>query len=303
MIYIEIKFGPINGNAITIDDKLSLASGNAIANKVVTEAINELNNKLSQVPQEVVSVADYNALLGIADPRESVVYITEDTQDIWVWDGTSYVQSTGRIIDDTIYVNNINQLLTMALESDKYYNVFVPTSSQLAERYTLVKSNNGVSTLAGRLGYAISSWGNNWVWYKYSYEGHKHTTAEVSGLADAITNATINKQDKVDNNLTTKSKNVVGAINELNKARIIACNFYEDIDYAMWHNLMGDIQITDVDMHNVNAVFISDGDTLVRANIVTLLNNGPISIAQGSDVTFEIERANSGFSAVTVAYN
>lgn len=303
MIYIEITFGPINGNAITIDDKLSLVSGNAIANKVVTEALYELSSKLSQVPQEVVSVASYDALLDIADPRESVVYITEDTQDIWVWDGASYVQSTGRIIDDTIYVNNIDQLLTMALESDKYYNVFVPTSSQLAERYTLVKSNNGVSTLAGRLGYAISSWGNNWVWYKYSYEGHKHTTAEVSGLADAITNATINKQDKVDNNLTTKSKNVVGAINELNKSRIIACNFYEDIDYAMWHNLMGDIQITDVDMHNVNAVFISDGDTLVRANIVTLLNNGPISIAQGSDVTFEIERANSGFSAVTVAYN
>lgn len=302
MIYIEITFGPINGNAITIDDKLSLVSGNAIANKVVTEALNELSSKLSQVPQEVVSVASYDALLGIADPRESVVYITEDTQDIWVWDGASYVQSTGRIIDDTIYVNNIDQLLTMALELDKYYNVFVPTSSQLAERYTLVKSTNGVSTLAGRLGYAISSWGNNWSWYKYSYEGHTHTTNDVKGLNEAIIDAVSDKQDKISNELTTTSKTIVGAINEVNKSRIIAINYYDAIDYAMWHNLIGDIQITAIDMTNIKAAFISDGDTLVRSNIVQMLANGSISIANGKPITIEIERSYEGFAALTLKY-
>ena len=249
-------------------------------------------------------MADYNALLKVVEPHESVVYITEDTQDIWVWDGAVFVQSTGRIIDNTIYVNNIDQLLLMQLELDKYYNVFVPTSSQLAERYTLVKSSNGVSTLAGRLGYAVDNANHSaWIWYKYSYEGHSHDTFDIKGLEQSITNAVINKQDKEDDQLTTVSKTIVGAINELNKARIIAVNFYEDVDYAMWHNLMGDIQITAIDMHNVNAAFISDGNTLVRENIVTLLANGPITIAPGSDVTFEIERANSGFSAVTVAYN
>lgn len=302
MIYIEITFGPINGNAITIDDKLSLVSGNAIANKVVTEALNELSSKLSQVPQEVVSVASYDALLGIADPRESVVYITEDTQDIWVWDGASYVQSTGRIIDDTIYVNNIDQLLTMALELDKYYNVFVPTSSQLAERYTLVKSTNGVSTLAGRLGYAISSWGNNWSWYKYSYEGHTHTTNDVKGLNEAIIDAVSDKQDKISNELTTENKTIVGAINEVNKSRIIAINYYDVLDYAMWHNLIGDIQITAIDMTNIKAAFISDGDTLVRSNIVQMLANGSISIANGKPITIEIERSYEGFAALTLKY-
>lgn len=302
MIYIEIRFGPINGNAITIDNELSITSDNAIANKPVALALKEINDKLSQVPQEVVSVADYNALTAITDPQTSVVYITEDTQDIWVWDGLVFVKSTGKIIDDTIYVNNVNELLTMQLTSDKYYNVFVPTSSQLAERYTLVKSTNGVSTLAGRLGYAISSWGNNWSWYKYSYEGHTHTTNDVKGLNEAIIDAASGKQDKVSNELTTESKTIVGAINEVNKSRIIAINFYDVLDYAMWHNLIGDIQITAIDMTNIKAAFISDGETLVRSNIVDLLKSGPISIANNKPITIEIERSYEGFTALTLKY-
>jgi hypothetical protein len=302
MIYVEIRFGPINGNAITIDKELSVTSDNAIANKPVALALKEINDKLSQVPQEVVSVADYNALTAITDPQTSVVYITEDTQDIWVWDGLVFVKSTGKIIDDTIYVNNVDELLTMQLTSDKYYNVFVPTSGQLAERYTLVKSNNGVSTLAGRLGYAISSWGNNWSWYKYSYEGHTHTTNDVKGLNEAIIDAAAGKQDKVSYELTTESKTIVGAINEVNKSRIIAINFYDVLDYAMWHNLIGDIQITAIDMTNIKAAFISDGDTLVRSNIVDLLKSGPISIANGKPITIEIERSYEGFAALTLKY-
>jgi hypothetical protein len=190
----------------------------------------------------------------------------------------------------------------MQLTSDKYYNVFVPTSGQLAERYTLVKSNNGVSTLAGRLGYAISSWGNNWSWYKYSYEGHTHTTNDVKGLNEAIIDAVSVKQDKVSNELTTESKTIVGAINEVNKSRIIAINFYDVLDYAMWHNLIGDIQITAIDMTNIKAAFISDGDTLVRSNIVDLLKSGPISIANGKPITIEIERSYEGFAALTLKY-
>lgn len=302
MIYIEIRFGPINGNAITIDNELSITSDNAIANKPVALALKEINDKLSQVPQEVVSVADYNALTAITDPKTSVVYITEDTQDIWVWDGLVFVKSTGKIIDDTIYVNNVDELLTMQLTSDKYYNVFVPTSNQLAERYTLVKSNNGVSTLAGRLGYAISSRGNNWSWYKYSYEGHTHTTNDVKGLNEAIIDAAAGKQDKVSYELTTESKTIVGAINEVNKSRIIAINFYDVLDYAMWHNLIGDIQITAIDMTNIKAAFISDGDTLVRSNIVQMLANGSISIANGKPITIEIERSYEGFAALTLKY-
>lgn len=303
MIYIEIKFGPINGNAITIDKNLSEVSGNAIANSAVTKALKELNNKLSQVPQEVISVADYNALTAITDPQTSVVYITEDTQDIWVWDGLVFVKSTGKIIDDTIYVNNVDELLTMQLTSDKYYNVFVPTSNQLAERYTLVKSNNGVSTLAGRLGYAVDKADHSaWIWYKYSYEGHTHTTNDVKGLNEAINDAASGKQDKVSNELTTESKTIVGAINEVSKSRIIAINFYDVLDYAMWHNLIGDIQITAIDMTNIKAAFISDGDTLVRSNIVDLLKSGPISIANNKPITIEIERSYEGFAALTLKY-
>lgn len=303
MIYIEIKFGPINGNAITIDKNLSEVSDNAIANSAVTKALKELNNKLSQVPQEVVSVADYNALIAIGNPSKSVVYITEEPKEIWTWNGTEFVQSTGRIIDNTIYVNNVNQLLTMQLENDKYYNVFVPTSNQLAERYTLVKSNNGVSTLAGRLGYAVDKADHSaWIWYKYSYEGHTHTTNDVKGLNEAIIDAVSGKQNIVSNELTTESKTIVGAINEVNQSRIIAINFYDVLDYAMWHNLIGDIQITAIDMTNIKAAFISDGDTLVRSNIVDLLKSGPISIANNKPITIEIERSYEGFAALTLKY-
>lgn len=302
MIYVEIRFGPINGNAITIDKELSVTSDNAIANKPVALALKEINDKLSQVPQEVVSVADYNALTAITDPQTSVVYITEDTQDIWVWDGLVFVKSTGKIIDDTIYVNNVDELLTMQLTSDKYYNVFVPTSGQLAERYTLVYSSNFVRTLAGRIGWAVSSFGNAWSWNKYSYEGHTHSTDDINGFSEAIYDAVNNKQDKTSNELTTTSKTIVGAINEVNKSRIIAINFYDVLDYAMWHNLIGDIQIIAIDMTNIKAAFISDGDTLVRSNIVDLLKSGPISIANNKPITIEIERSYEGFAALTLKY-
>ena len=46
----------------------------------------------------------------------------------------------------------------------------------------------------------------------------------------------------------------------------------------------------------------SDGDTLVRSNIVQMLANGSISIANGKPITIEIERSYEGFAALTLNY-
>ena len=49
----------------------------------------------------------------------------------------------------------------------------------------------------------------------YAAKNHTHSQSDITGLTEAITNATTNKQDKTDNSLQTTAKTIVGAINEL----------------------------------------------------------------------------------------
>lgn len=85
----------------------------------------------------------------------------------------------------------------------------------------------------------------------------------------------------------------------------VTINFYNDIDYAVWHNMVGDIEITSMQSTNVLDLYVSDGNNLNKQDIEIALDNGTISITNGSTLTFDVIKTTdaNGFAAVTLTYN
>ena len=85
----------------------------------------------------------------------------------------------------------------------------------------------------------------------------------------------------------------------------VTINFYNDIDYAVWHNMVGDIEITSMQSTNVLDLYVSDGNNLNKQDVEIALDNGAISITNGSTLTFDVVKTTdaNGFAAVTLTYN
>ena len=101
---------------------------------------------------------------------------------------------------------------------------------------------------------------------------------------------------------TTTLEKVQDIIKGLNGARSINLNFYEDTVEAVWHNLIGDIKLTEIAVHNIAAAYISDGVSITRMNIITALKNGPVNLTYGTTITFEIQKSSTGNAALTIAF-
>ena len=63
MIYIEVIFGSVNGNAITVDSAMSNTSTNPVQNKVIKAALDALQRNIDAVAgsitKDVVEVETY----------------------------------------------------------------------------------------------------------------------------------------------------------------------------------------------------------------------------------------------------
>ena len=70
MIYIEVIFGAINGNALDVDSALSRTSTNPVQNKVIAAALDLLQRNIDAVADDRVRVAqrkvDAFAVIGSA---------------------------------------------------------------------------------------------------------------------------------------------------------------------------------------------------------------------------------------------
>ena len=316
MIIIEVRFGAINGNAITIDSALSGTSTNPVQNKVIKAALDALQNQISniasQIPKEVVSVEDAEALYDIENPSTEVVYITEDTGEIYTYNGEEFVLSTNNVIDGTIYVDDIGSLIDMTLASGKAYPVVCVTAASgddpaTTESYTLNVSDNA-RTLVAKDGFATIVSGA-WSWSKYSFKGHTHTTSDISGLSTAIANATSGKQDKTDDNLNTTDKTVVGAINSLlAQMQLIIHAFTIDFqDYretVQMRNLKGAIKLTRILCDNVSTLQLSNNGTTQTISLTNGEWTGEISVAADALLVWQIGRTTGGSIAeINVQYN
>jgi len=185
-----------------IDDELSTTSLHPVQNRVITQAINDILAQLqptddkeiigvlsysSEVPESATEGdlfinSDTNELLEYSDSdewtpteaKENVIYITNDTTHFYVYKNNEFVDTTGQPIDNTIYINNLDEL--DGFTEDGIYRVCVTTTFTLTINYswyTFIIERSVASrlrrvtimqTLSNRSGYQFRKKNNNGPW-------------------------------------------------------------------------------------------------------------------------------------------
>lgn len=208
-----------------IDDELSLASLHPVQNRVITKAINDILAQLqptddkeiigvlsysSEVPESATEGdlfinSDTNELLKYSDSeewipteaKENVIYITNDTTHFYVYKNSVFVDMTGQPIDNTIYINDLDEL--DGFTEDGIYRVCVTTTSVFVENhswYTFIIERSVASrlrrvtitqTLSNRSGYQFRKKNNDGPWqaWKEFIFASKADLQEVYDLACA----------------------------------------------------------------------------------------------------------------------
>jgi len=268
----------------------------------------------------------------LQEPSNDMVYIASgDETRMFIWNGDEFQDVTGEEVDKIIYTTDLTTSLAGYTESATYTVCYKPDSSTAAKWYTL---NVSVRRVAGphRVGQPVryyyyyeqrlldengwmlrkklnsSSW-TTWEEHVYSYEGHTHETSDINGLAALITESTVNKQDKTDNNLSTTNKTVVGAINEV-LARAEAAYHAYTIDFQETRQIVqqrtvgGAITITKISTDNISVLKLFINGTL---NTITLTNGvwtGSMAIAADTLLVWEIGRTTEGeIASINIKYN
>ena len=333
MIYIEVIFGSINGNAIDVDAAMSDTSTNPVQNKVIKAALDALQRNIDAVAglitKDVVEVETYDDLAEIEDPRTDVIYVTTDTNKLYLYDADAeeFNEVTNTNVDNTIYVTDLDSLFDMNLIAGMYAVAFthrIPAGSATT-MYSLsvsMSSRRGIGRvvqttnmiLANAEGYAVKSYNNDdepeWVWQTYSLDGHTHTVSEVQGLAQAIIDATVNKQDKTDNSLNTTDKTVVGAINEIKQRAESAyhqftIDFQDTREVVQMRAIAGAITITKISADNVSTLKLAvNGGTQETLTLTNGVWTGSKSIAADALMAWQIGRTSEGSIAeINVQFN
>lgn len=330
MIYIEVIFGAINGNALDVDSALSLTSTNPVQNKVIAAALDLLQRNIDAVAgsitKDVVEVATFDDLAEIKEPRTDVIYVTTDTNKLYLYnaDAEEFNDVTNTNVDNTIYVTDLDSLFDMNLTAGMYavaYTHRIPAGSATT-MYSLsvsMSSRRGIGRLvqttnmilANAGGYAVKDYDDNdepvWVWQTYSLDGHTHTVSEVQGLEQAIIDATVNKQDKTDNSLNTTNKTVVGAVNEVHDelnglVHAFTIDFQDTREIVQMHTFVGQ-KLTHIKTSNVSTLRLSINGSQQTIQLTNGEWTGEITVASGALLVWQIGRTSEGSIAeISVQY-
>lgn len=330
MIYIEVIFGAINGNALDVDSALSRTSTNPVQNKVIAAALDLLQRSIDAVAgsitKDVVEVATYDDLAEIEEPRTDVIYVTTDTNKLYLYDADAeeFNEVTNTNVDNTIYVTDLDALFDMNLTAGMYavaYTHRIPAGSATT-MYSLsvsMSSRRGIGRvvqttnmiLANADGYAVKEYNDDdepeWVWQTYSLDGHTHTVSEIQGLAQAIIDATVNKQDKTDNSLNTTNKTVVGAVNEVHDelnglVHAFTIDFQDTREIVQMHTFVGQ-KLTHIKTSNVSTLRLSINGSQQTIQLTNGEWTGEITVASGALLVWQIGRTSEGSIAeISVQY-
>ena len=330
MIYIEVIFGSINGNAIDVDAALSSTSTNPVQNKVINAAIEALKQQIENIAgsitKDVVEVETYDDLAEIENPTPEVIYVTTDTNKLYIYheDDEEFVEVTNESVDNTIYVNDLTALFDMSLSAGMYVVAYThrKSSTFVTDIYTLSvrrimrgRIQTTGMTLANADGYAVKENDEDndeyvWSWSYYSLDGHTHTTDDVTGLTAAIQAATGGKQDKTDNSLNTTDKTVVGAINEIKQRAESAyhqftIDFQDTREVVQMRAIAGAITITKISADNVSTLKLAvNGGTQETLTLTNGVWTGSKSIAADALMAWQIGRTSEGSIAeINVQFN
>lgn len=163
--------------------------------------------------QEVVEVADYNALLALTTFNTSAIYVTLDDEKLYIYKEYTqeeeeeygevghFVEVSGQMLDGTIYVSNLDELLSLELTAGTYdvccKEVHTAgVGSSVARRiylthYRLIIDQATVNARTYDSRYITSKDGwaevvtnettnqDEWQWHKFLYEGSESDTIEI----------------------------------------------------------------------------------------------------------------------------
>ena len=143
----------------------------------------------------------------------------------------------------------------------------------------------------------------------YAAKNHTHSQSDITGLTEAITNATTNKQDKTDNSLQTTAKTIVGAINELFNRIAEALSFAKVRTYTLDFgtagelfqdvNMLGAITINELQAFNVAHLYVTYGN--VSHQEIDLTQPVSLNVANHVNIIWEIVRTtDDGLACVGV---
>lgn len=290
-------------------------AGLETSSNFVVGAINELRDAIVSGgggTKEVIEVENEDALNDIEEPSKEVIYITADTEQLYIYDGDKFINVTNKQVDNTIYVSDIGNLIGEKYENGLY--TVVTTVDRMGKMYNLnvydlfhrfrLYDHNGWAEVATN-----EDGEKYWKWHRYTYEGHTHTTQDVIGLAEVIEEVTSKKQDKVDNNLETSNKSVVGAINEV-LGRVDAAyhsftvDFQESREIVQMRAVAGAINIERIMTYNIATIKLHVNGVAQTITLKDGVWDGLITIPADALFVWNVGRITEGeIASISVKYN
>lgn len=140
--------------------------------KTVVGAINELHDTIGVSggggTKEVIEVENEDALNDIEEPNKEVIYITANTEQLYIYDGKKFINVTNKQVNNTIYTSEEKNLIDSKYSTGLYivvtgngkiYNFSVGASGTLR----LYDYNGWANTVTGLSG-------KEWKWHNYIYQ-------------------------------------------------------------------------------------------------------------------------------------
>ncbi len=187
-----------------IDDELSATSLHPVQNRVITQAINDILAQLQPTDdKEIIGVLTYSDVAPEdpsagdmyidsednllkeyqdgawteAEAKENVIYITDDTTHFYIYKDDAFVDMTGEPIDNTIYINSLEELdeytdegiyrvcLTTILAVTRSYKWYTFTVERTVN--TRLRRVTHTQTLSNRSGYLSRYRYNTGAWNEW----------------------------------------------------------------------------------------------------------------------------------------
>lgn len=143
-----------------------------------------INSATNRLMEYVYDEQEQEGTWDADEPSTAAIYITNDTQHIYIWNGEEFVDRTGEIVDNTIYVKNLttdlaevtNQgIYTVAYKSSSHVNWYtlIVSIARRGSRLAPIVTTSQTLTWQGgwsqRSKTGIGNW-SDWTTHEYVYQ-------------------------------------------------------------------------------------------------------------------------------------
>lgn len=321
MILIEVIFGAINGNPISVDDALDTTSTNPVENRVVAAAIAAINNALNHVQDELdeKEVVSYSTKTAIdtyiqtlldegttaeIEAAKDKLYYAEDTNILYKFDGkelhaidTEYIIISGNTTarDNALkpYVTSGAHKVIWINGSTTTFYTFTVEATSTKVTQTLIYRDGWMRRICSNPTATTPTW-PSWTSKKYSYVGHTHTAANITDLTTG---------------LQTTAQTVAGAINEVLALatatfHAFTIDFGDEREEVHQKAVGGAFTITKISTGNVASLELKINGVTQTTTLTDGVFTGTIQVPADASLIWKIGRTTGGeIAEINVKFN